>query len=48
MDSGDGYENEPMFTEMLEYICDGSKSHMRVDRRDARYKIVDHIKRRQS
>ena len=44
MDSGDQSEDEPIPTQMLEDICDGSKSHPKVNRRDARYKIRDHIK----
>ena len=35
MDSGD----EPMSTDMLEYICDGSQSYLNVNSRYARYKI---------
>ena len=44
-----GYESddEPIPTEMLEDICDGSKSHLSVNRREARYRIRDLIKRRQ-
>ena len=37
-----------MPTEMLEYILDGSQSHPDVDRKDARYKIRDRIKQKQS
>ena len=33
MDSGDGSEDEYMFTEMLEDICDDSQSHISVTRR---------------
>ena len=46
MDSGNDSEDEPMHTEMLEYIRDGSKSHSNVNRIDARYKIRDRIKQR--
>ena len=46
MDSDDDYEDETMSTEMLEEIRDGSKSHTSVNRREARQKIRDHIKRR--
>ena len=45
MSSGDKYDAEPMPTDMSEDICDGSKSHMSIDRREVRYKIRDHIKR---
>ena len=48
MDSGDESEYEPTSTEMLEDICDGSQYHPSVNRRDARYKIFDCIKQRQS
>ena len=39
MDSGDDSDDEPMSTDMLEDIRDGSKSHPSVNRREARYKI---------
>ena len=48
MYSGDESDDEPMSTEMLEYICDGSTSHMRVNRREACYKIRYCIKQRQT
>ena len=48
MDSGDDSDYDPIFTEMLEEICDGSQSHPNVNRREARYKIRDRIKQRQS
>ena len=48
MDSGDESDDEPMSTEMLEDICDGSQSRLSVNRREARYKIRDFIKQRQS
>ena len=47
MDSSDEYYYKPMSTEMLEYILDGVMSHPIVNRREARYKICDHIKQRQ-
>ena len=47
MDSGDESDDEPISTEMLEDILDGSHSHPRVNRREARYKIHDSIKQRQ-
>ena len=37
-----------MYTEMLEDIRDGSQYHPNVNRREASYKIRDHIKQRQS
>ena len=48
MDSGDEYEDEPMSMEMLEDIRYGSESHMGINSREARYKIRDRIKQRQS
>ena len=37
-----------MSKEMLENIRDGSQSYTSVNRREAHYKICDHIKQRQS
>ena len=37
-----------MSKEMLEDIRDWSQSHPNINRREARYKIQDHIKQRQS
>ena len=48
MGSGDKSEDEPMSTEVLEEICDGSQSHPSVNRREASYKIRDRIKQIQS
>ena len=36
-----------MSTDMLEDICYGSQSHPNVNKREAHYKIRDHIKQRQ-
>ena len=47
MDSGYESDNELISTEMLENICDGSKYHPNVNRREDRYKIRDRIKQRQ-
>ena len=47
-DSGDVSDDEPMSTDMLEDIRDGSKSHPRVNRRETCYKIRDRIKRIQT
>ena len=46
MDSGDESDHDPISTETLEYICAGSQSHPNVNRREARYKIRDLIKKR--
>ena len=48
MDSGDESEDEIMSTEMSEDICDGSKSHLGINSREARYKICYRIKQRQT
>ena len=45
MSSGDESDDEPMSTDMFEDIRDGSKSHLIINRREARYKIGDKIKR---
>ena len=41
-------DDDPMYTEMLEDICDGSQSHLNVNRREACYNICGHIKKIQS
>ena len=46
--SGDDYDAEPMSTDMLEDIRDGSQSHPGINRRETRYKIFDHNKRGQT
>ena len=33
---------------MLHDICDGSQTHTNVNKREAHYKIRDHVKQRQS
>ena len=48
MNSGDESEKEPMSTERLEDICDGSQYHLSANRREACYKIRDSIKQRQT
>ena len=48
IDSGNDSEDKPMSTDMPEEICDGSKSHPSVTRREARYKICDYIKQRKT
>ena len=44
LDSVNKSDDEPMSTEMLEDICDGSQSRLSVNRREARYKIRDSIR----
>ena len=48
MDFGDRSDHYPISTEMLEDIRDRIKSHRNVNRRKARYKICDCIKKRKS
>ena len=48
INSGDESEHDLISTEMLEDICDGSQAHLNVNRREARYKIRDRIRQRQS
>ena len=47
MYSGNESDAEPMSMNMLEDICDGSQSHLNVNRRDTCYKIRDFIKQSQ-
>ena len=46
MDSGYESYYDPISTEMIEDIRDGSQSHPNVNRREACYKLCDHIKQR--
>ena len=48
MSSGNECDAKTMSTDMLEYICDGNQSHIRINRREARYKIHDCIKQTQA
>ena len=48
MDSGDESDHDLISTDMLEDIRDGSQTHPYFNRREARYKIRDSIKQRQS
>ena len=48
IDSGDESDHDDISTEMLEDICDGNQSHLNVYQREARYKIRDRIRQRQS
>ena len=43
MNYGDESDRDLISTEMLEDICDGSQTHPTVNKREARYKIRDHI-----
>ena len=48
MDYGNNSEDEPIYTDMLEYICDGSKSHPSINNREARYQISGKVKKIQT
>ena len=48
MDSGDESYHDLISTDMLEVIRDGSQTHMKFNRIEARYKIHDCIRQRQS
>ena len=45
--SGNESYYEPMPMDMLEDICDRSQPHLSINRREARYKILDCIKQSQ-
>ena len=48
MNSGNESEHDLIPTKELENFCDGSQSHTNVNKREARYKIRDRIRQRQS
>ena len=48
LDSDNGSDDEPTSKEMLEDICDDSQSHPNINRIEARHKMRDRIKQRQS
>ena len=48
INSGDESDHDIISTDMLEDICDGSQTNPNVNRREARYKISDLIRQRQS
>ena len=48
INSDDESDHDFISTKMLEDICDGSQTHPNVNRREARYKIRDCIRQRQS
>ena len=47
MSSSDESDAEPMSTDMLEDICDGSQSHPSINRIEGRYNIIYCFKQRQ-
>ena len=48
INSGHESDNDLIYTEMLEDICDRSQNYLNVNRREARYKIRDRISQSQS
>ena len=48
LNSGDESDRDIISTEMLEYIREGSQTHLNFNKREARYKIRDRIRQRQS
>ena len=48
LDSNEKSDHDLISTEMLEDISDGSQAHVNDNKREARYKIRDPIRQRQS
>ena len=48
LDSSDESDHDLISTEMLQDICDGSQTHPNVNKREARYKISDRVRKRKS
>ena len=48
LDENETFDHDLITTETLEYIRDGNQTHQTVNKREARYKIRDHIRQRQS
>ena len=48
INSGDESDHDLISTDILEHIRDGSQTHPNVNRGEARYKIFDRIRQRQS
>ena len=48
LNSSDESDHDIISTEMLQDICDGSQTHTNVNKREARYKICECIRQRQS
>ena len=45
---GDESDHDIIFTDMLKDICDGSQTHPSINKREARYKVRDRFRQRQS
>ena len=48
LNSSDESDHDLISTEMLQDICEGSQTHPNVNKREAHYKICDHIRQNQS
>ena len=48
LNSNEESDHDLISTEMLEYIRDGSQTYPNVNKREARYKISDRVRQRQS
>ena len=48
LDSNEQCDHDLISTEMLEDIRDGSQTHLKINKREARYKIRDAIRQRKS
>ena len=48
LDENEKFDHDLITTETLEDICDVNQTHPAVNKREARYKIIDCIKQRQS
>ena len=48
LNSSDESDHDIIPTDMLHDICDGSQTHPNVIKREARYKIGDRVRQRQS
>ena len=47
INSGDDSDHDLISTEMFEYICDGSQTHLNVNKREARYKRHDRVRQKE-
>ena len=48
LDSNEQSDHDLISTEMLEYICDVSQTHPNVNKNEARYKIRDCVRQKES
>ena len=45
--SGDESDSKNMSTDMADDVCDERQSHLNINRREARYRILDRFRQRQ-